>query len=267
MCLPAWLSMTFIVPATGKRGSARGLSLATAGQGDLDTWLSSQPAGRREAGHFVRWAKHHKLTSLDFAATKWDGPTGVIDTEARWTQARRLVHDQNIKAEDRVAGLLVLLYAQWPATISRLTLDHVQTDEREVRLRLGREPIVLPEPLATLVRQLVVTRSGHATLGDQGTSQWLFPGGRPGRPLSGAHLCHRLRELGISPGQARSTALFGLATELPAALLARLLGIHISVAVAWQRASAGDWTSYAADYSRRQHRSNEADDSAHGVPS
>ena len=30
-----------------------------------------------------------------------------------------------------------------------------------------------------------------------------------------------------------------------------MLGIHISVAVAWQRASAGDWTNYAADYSRR----------------
>jgi hypothetical protein len=32
--------------------------------------------------------------------------------------------------------------------------------------------------------------------------------------------------------------LFQLATELPAALLARMLGIHIDVAVAWQRASA-----------------------------
>jgi hypothetical protein len=31
-------------------------------------------------------------------------------------------------------------------------------------------------------------------------------------------------------------------------------GIHISVAVAWQRASAGDWTTYAADYSRRTHQ-------------
>src|ERR1035437_7492870 len=53
----------------------------------------------------------------------------------------------------------------------------------------------------------------------------------------------------------------------PPPLLARLLGIHISVAVAWQRTSAGDWTSYAADYSRRQHRSNEVAGSAHGVPS
>jgi hypothetical protein len=45
--------------------------------------------------------------------------------------------------------------------------------------------------------------------------------------------------------------LFQLAAELPAAVLARLLGIHIKVAVAWQHASAGDWTRYAADISRR----------------
>lgn len=39
-------------------------------------------------------------------------------------------------------------------------------------------------------------------------------------------------------------ALFQLATDLPAAILAKMLGIHISVVVARQRASSGDWTSY-----------------------
>ncbi|MDT5054959.1 MAG: hypothetical protein QOF66_3325 [Mycobacterium sp.] len=247
--------------------TTHGLDLDTARQGDLDTWLTSEHAtGLREAGHFVRWAKREKLTRLDFAATKWDGPNGVIDAEAQWEQARRLLHDQSIKAEDRVAGLLVLLYAQWPAAISRLTLDQVDATEKQVRLRLGREPIVLPDPLAALVRELIDSRNGHATIGDQGTSPWLFPGGRPGRPISAARLGERLRQLGLRPGQARSTALFGLATELPAALLARLLGIHISVAVAWQRASSGDWTSYAADYSRRQHLSEQANDDGHSDP-
>jgi hypothetical protein len=33
-----------------------------------------------------------------------------------------------------------------------------------------------------------------------------------------------------------------------------MLGIHITVAVAWQRASAGDWATYTADVSRRTHR-------------
>jgi hypothetical protein len=31
----------------------------------------------------------------------------------------------------------------------------------------------------------------------------------------------------------------------------RTLGIHISVAVKWQRAAAGDWGAYAAEISRR----------------
>jgi hypothetical protein len=63
-----------------------------------------------------------------------------------------------------------------------------------------------------------------------------------------------LQNIGLHPRQARSTALFILATELPAAILARMLGIHISVAVQWQRASADDWMTYAADVSRRSNK-------------
>ncbi len=230
------------------------LELGTAAQGELEAWLAGEHAThRREAGHFIR-AKRNKLTSLEFAATKWDGPTGALDAEQRWAQARRLLHDDTVKADDRVAGLLVLLYAQRATTIARLTLDHVHVDdEQRVLLRLGREPIQLPEPLAGLVLRLIDTRHGHATLGDQGRSRWLFPGGRPDQPISADQLTERLRQLGLRAGQARSTALFGLAAELPAAMLARLLGIHISVAVTWQRVSSGDWTNYAADYSRRHH--------------
>ena len=231
---------------------ARDLTLATCTQADLDEWTASASVNQRgQTGPFIRWAKGQKLTRLDLPATRWTGPTRTIDTETRWQQARWLLRDDRLKPEDRVAGLLVLLYAQQPAAISRLTCGHVQTSNHEVRLHLGREPVVLPEPLARLVLHLVATRQGHATIGDQGTSRWLLPGGRPRQPISAYQLGERLHRLGIHPGQARSTALFQLATDLPAAILARMLGIHISVAVAWQRASSGDWTAYAADVARR----------------
>jgi hypothetical protein len=232
--------------------TARDLTLATARQGDLEAWLASaQATHRTDAGNFVRWARRQKLTGLDFAAIKWGGPASVIDTEARWEQARWLLHDRTLKPDDRAAGLLVLLYAQWPAAISRLTLSHIQASGGQVRIQLGREPIVLPQPLDALILQLAATRRGHAAIGDQGASPWLFPGGQPGRPISAEQLTERLRQLGIRSGQARSAALFQLATDLPAAVLARMLGVHISVAVAWQRASAGDWAAYAAEISRR----------------
>ncbi|MQA17296.1 MAG: hypothetical protein GEV09_25175 [Pseudonocardiaceae bacterium] len=232
--------------------AAHNLTLVTTTQGDLEAWLADEETTHHSAaGNFVRWASKQKLTNLDFPTVRWSGPSVVIDTETRWDHARQLLHDDTLKPEDRVAGLLVLLYTQWPATISRLTLDHVDAAEHEVRIRLGHEPVILPEPLATLVRQVVATRRGHATIGDHGSSPWLFPGGQPGRPISAYRLGQRLHQLGIRPGQARSTALFQLATDLPAALLARMLGIHIDVAVAWQRASSGDWANYAAHVSRR----------------
>jgi hypothetical protein len=235
--------------------TAQHLTLATCGQGDLDRWLSGTEASHRyQAGHFVRWAANQRLTKLSFPATRWYGPTRALDDQARWDATRRLLHNDTLGARDRLAGLLVLLYAQPVARISRLTTDQVTTDDTTVRIHLGSTPITLPDPVADLMRQLLDGKRGHATTGAGHPSPWLFPGGQPGRPISATHLGQRLKDLGIQPGPARSTALFQLATKLPAAILARMLGIHIDVAVAWQHASAGDWTNYAADVSRRTSR-------------
>jgi hypothetical protein len=231
---------------------ARNLTLAACGQGDLDRWLTGGEASYcYHAGHFVRWATRQHLTALSFPATKWAGPARALDGQARWDAARRLLHDGALNARDRLAGLLVLLYAQPVARISRLTTDHVTTDGITVKIRFGPAPVTLPDPVADLTRQLLDGNRGHATTGAGSPSPWLFPGGQPGRPVSATHLAQRVKALGIQPGQARSTALFQLAAELPAALLARMLGIHIEVAVAWQHASSGDWSAYAADVSRR----------------
>ena len=55
-----------------------------------------------------------------------DGPVGIIDTEARWRHARRLLHYNILKPEDRVAGLL-LLYARGPASPSTTSTKTAST--------------------------------------------------------------------------------------------------------------------------------------------
>ena len=235
--------------------TAQHLTLADCRQGDLERWLTTGGArNRRPAGHFVRWAARQHLTTLDFPATRWQGPARPMDDQARWDAARRLLRDDTISTRDRLAGLLVVLYAQPTARITRLTTSHIEATGTQVTIRFGQAPIALPAPIATLTEQYLASRRGHATTGAGAPSPWLFPGGQPGRPISASYLGHRLKTIGIHPGQARSTALFQLATELPAAILARMLGIHINVAVAWQHASAGDWTTYAAGISRRPHK-------------
>ena len=112
---------------------------------------------------------------------------------------------------------------------------------------------MLPAPLGALVGALVADRKVPGTSLLSVPSSWLFPGRRPGSPLTEDALGQRLHALGISPRQGRSTALFTLAADVPAAILAKTLGIHIKAAIQWQKISGGDWAAYAADISRRSH--------------
>jgi hypothetical protein len=101
------------------------------------------------------------------------------------------------------------------------------------------------------VTELADGRKAHGRSLLDVPSPWLFPGLRPGSALTEDALAQRLHAIGISPRQGRSTALLTLAAEVPAAILAKTLGIHVQVAIQWQKISAGDWTAYAADVSRR----------------
>jgi hypothetical protein len=141
--------------------------------------------------------------------------------------------------------------AAWPTT--QLTDDDVH-DGHTVTMTFGCVPIARSGSLADLVRELVAIRKSSNIIAAPDAQPWLFPGKRPGHPIGDDALGHRLQRIGLNPRQDRSTALFALATELPAAILGRTLGINIKVAVAWQRATAGDWTVYAANISRRPRR-------------
>jgi hypothetical protein len=232
--------------------TAHGLTLAACTQADLDQWLAGTSSHLVRSANFVRWAAARRHASgLTAPATRWTGPSGPLDQDRRWADARRLLHDGTYPPADRVAGLLILLYAQKLNVITNLTTRHVQHEDGRTLLRLGSRPVVLPAPLDDLIAGLAAGRRPPGSSLLKVPSPWLFPGRWPGRALTEDALAQRLHALGISPRQGRSTALFTLAAEVPAAILAKTLGIHVQAAIQWQKISAGDWAAYAADVSRR----------------
>ncbi|MEV0900696.1 hypothetical protein [Actinoplanes sp. NPDC049802] len=183
-----------------------------------------------------------------------DRPCPALDQDRRWADTRRLLHDDTYPTADRVAGLLVLLYAQMLNVICALTTQHLSHVGGQTLLALGSRPIVLPAPLDRLVNELAdATRqpSGGSLINTP--SSWLFPGRWPGRPLTEGALARRLHVHSLQPRQGRNIALFMLAAEVPATILAKMLGIHIKAAIQMQRLSNGDWATYAAEVSQRNH--------------
>ena len=56
--------------------------------------------------------------------------------------------------------------------------------------------------------------------------------------------------IGIKPYEARKATLFALAGDVPAPVLAELIGITDTNAANWAHLAARDWTGYIADRSR-----------------
>lgn len=216
-------------------------------QGDLDAWLTIRPQARRRLPGFIRWAQGRGLfADLDAGYSPAGDPLSFVGDDQRWDIARRLLADDRVETRDRVAALLLLLYAQPAARIVRLTRASIRADENEVRLRLGEDHVLLPPPLSDLIQRLPEQVPAGMARNFVEDDLWLFPGRRPGQPMSATTMSTRLRNLGIEPRAARNTALLQLGAELPSLVLADLLGVHINTAERWNAAAGARWTNYAA---------------------
>jgi hypothetical protein len=229
-----------------------GGDLATTTQRQVDHWLAKRPArARSELRGFIDWAHTHgHAPALTVPRPPNSTSATAVDADARWRLARRLLHDEDLDPADRVAGILVVLYAQPVARIARLRASDVRlTDDRDTLLRLARDELLMPEPLGSLVRRLPHRRQ-HGASATLLEDPWLFPGRQAGQPQHPEHLRRRLQALSIDCRAQRNAALMQLAAEVPAAILADTLGITPRTAVRWAAEAGGNWTTYAARRTR-----------------
>jgi hypothetical protein len=106
--------------------------------------------------------------------------------------------------------------------------------------------VLLPPPLAALITRLVtLNNKQRSTRSSAGGPAWLFPGARVGSHLYPGRLTRLLnREIGLFVRPARGAALSDLAGDLPAPVLAELLGLSIRAATGWVALSARDQADY-----------------------
>jgi hypothetical protein len=127
--------------------------------------------------------------------------------------------------------------------------------DSDLFLTLGRHELIVPPRLARLLRQLPAPSTRPALRINPAARQPLFPGRLPGRPMATQTLSSRLNDHGVLPRAGRNTALITLAADLPAPIVADLLGLEIGTAVRWTKYAKRDWHSYLAD---RKHQTDTA---------
>jgi hypothetical protein len=231
----------------------RDLTLERLRQEDLDRWLAEGSAATVMIRPFLKWAHRGGLIAPLTAATPTvKQHTRPLDDDTRLASVRWLLTDEDLDLRDRVAGCLVLLYAQPVSRLLMLTTDHVTTSRDRVAIRLGNTPLELPEPLGQLTATLARVRPGRASTATGGTAPaWLFQGMRVGTPLDETYFRRRLKRLAIQPLSARTAAQTNLAALLPPTIVADLIGVSRSAASNWYQLAGGEWNRYAAQTTNR----------------
>lgn len=239
----------------------RNVTLANCTHTRLDEWLTDGPAGRYEARAFVLWSQRnrHCPKGLEIPITPDASAIQVLTADDRWIIVRRLLHDESIDIADRVAGLLLLLFAQPLSRVAHLTVDQVSPSGDAITF--GEIPLSLPPPLDALINRLREERPRRAVIGRYTDNPWLFPGwSGAGTPATATHLARRLKTYGIPARSARNATMMELANQLPTTAISRLLGVSISTAMNWSVESGNSRARYAAVVATRRRQAHTAAD-------
>ncbi|MGJ6968631.1 hypothetical protein ACSDR0_42665 [Streptosporangium sp. G11] len=222
-------------------------TLASCRQSDIDAWYAENTEyTRAQVRTFLTWAMQSRQCSRSLSL-----PAGKISRQAPMTEderlaaLRHLLLDADVPPLLRVAGIIVLLYAQPLTRVVQLTVDDLLRDGEAVFLRLGDPPSPVPEPIASLLLNYIATRDNMNTATNR-ASRWLFPGRRSGQPCRPDHLSALLREIGIPVAAACGAAIRQQLLEMPAPVVADALGYHDKTTARLLREGGGGWNRYAA---------------------
>lgn len=213
-------------------------------QAQLEHYLAEHPGGRNGQQAFVAWLRRTRTnTGINIPWRGESTPEVVVSDADRWTQINRLLHDDAIPLYARIGGLFTLLFAQPLQTIIAMRAEQITLeDDGRVLVTFDTVPIEMPPGLDSLLRRFLAKRGTPSIASRE--HGWLFPGRHPGRHLVREAFRGHLVAVGIKPGHSRHAAMFSLAGEVPAPVLAELIGVASKTAVKWAALASRDWSEY-----------------------
>ena len=212
-------------------------------QHDIDEWVAGGHTTRTAIRTFVvKTLPSFNRTpiTMEFRVPK---TTPTISQEQRLAWIRELLAGTSESLQYRVAGVLILLYAQPLKRIAALRTDAVDDNRDPMTITFGKHPVDVPEPFAALLREHLRNRPNLRT-GSDSSSPWFFPGNRAGDHVHVDTIMHRLRQLGLSNLGGRNRALDELVIECPPPIVADALNYSYQVATKHAAAAGEPWARY-----------------------
>ena len=227
----------------------QGAPLADATQADVDTWIAEGTTTRLILAWFLTWTRAAQITNPALTVARHRrGTAPRLSHHAQVCALDRVVNGSELPVRNRLAAVLVLVFAQPIERIANLRWDDIKLTHDAVIVEIAGMPIHLNEPLDAPVRELA-GNAQHARTAAHPDSPWVFRGTMPGAHITAMHLRQELRPL-FSSLAARLGTLTELSRQTPVAILAEALGYKPGTLEKHAAASAADYGRYVSDLAR-----------------
>ncbi len=243
--LHAKQSLTVTIEFCNWLGAEHDTGIDRLTQAHIDLWQSTGPTTREHIVRFIRWAMKSRLVSADLEVTPHRrGTAPRMPITEQNAVIEKVVHQPTLHPRDRLAAILVIVFAQRMEDVAALTWDRVTITADAATITLADIPIELPPPLDEPLRALAAGNYNKQTAAHP-KSPWLFRGYRPGMHITPTHLRNHLRPV-LASLEARLGTLNELTQSTPIAILAETLGYSPQTLEAHARASASTYSRYIA---------------------
>ena len=125
---------------------------------DIDEWLATGPTTRTKIRTFNVWTTKIKVNTGLHLAAPHARSSRLLTRDQRLTWVKKLLTGDVESLPYRVAGTLLLLYAQPLMKIVALPTAAIVIAPNETRISLGAELVPAPEPFADILREHLQNR-------------------------------------------------------------------------------------------------------------
>lgn len=211
-------------------------------QSHIDDYLSSGPSTRHTMRTFIVWlVTSHEIATVQVPRREAQS-TPILTQAARIRHIRVCLTAGEMPPADRVAALILLLYAHPVGKIAALKATTIEARPDGLYLHLGSEPVLLPSQVTETFWNYVQHRPNQQTTNTN--SPWLFPGNLPGQHTHPDGMLQRLRNWGIDLNGVRNATLRDLTRQLNPTALADSLGYSTPVIHQHAAAAAAPMSDY-----------------------
>lgn len=214
------------------------LDVRTMHQPFLDRWLAERAADAGRVRHFIRWCARAGL-NVELVPPGYARPDFLLGGAFGETNEAALkvsLQDASIDPRLRLAVLLIVVYGVRVHRIAELAVASLHVSEFDASIRLGTVDLLLPRVAHPWARAITDGIKVKRRLGGANIDHvWIFPGYRHGDHVSPSSLAAKLRTLGVNPTAGHRAASGALITQVPPAVLARVLGVSMATASTWAR--------------------------------